>query len=146
MAREWNNIDVLRMEKFLLLVRRYLHSTFVVLQKVEWEKERVAEVLDVMVEVPLNVEDQRIPMGLRFHVIDIYVDELEKMGLLEDMGVSGVILDQLMAPLVKLREGSPTKTVRKKAGDALGDERIPGNEKPAHKEVDTGTEWAGFDD
>lgn len=146
MAREWNNIDVLRMEKFLLLVRRYLHSTFVVLQTASWEKEKVAEVLGMMVEIPFNVEDQRIPMGLRFHVIDIYVDELEKVGLLEDMGVSGVILDQLMAPLVKLREGSPTKTVRRKAGEALGDERIPGNEKAVVKEVDTGTEWAGFDD
>lgn len=104
------------------------------------------EVLAVMEEMPLNVSDQRIPMGLRFHVIDIYVDELEKMGLLEDMGVSGVILDQLMAPLVKLREGSPTKTIRIKAKDALGDERIPGNEIAAPKEVDTGSEWAGFDD
>ncbi|CAG8950283.1 hypothetical protein HYFRA_00006775 [Hymenoscyphus fraxineus] len=147
MAREWTNIDVLRMEKFLLLVRRYVGATLSVLKEGGWEKDRVQEVLDVYEEIPLSVGDVRVPMGLRFHVIDVWVDELERMGLLEDAGVDGKgrVLEQVMAPLVKLREGSPTKIVRRKAGDALADERIPGNERVVVRE-EGGSEWAGFDD
>ncbi|CAG8977738.1 hypothetical protein HYALB_00012173 [Hymenoscyphus albidus] len=145
MAREWTHIDVLRMEKFLLLVRRYVGSSLTVLKEGGWETERVQEVLDVYEEIPLSVGDVRVPMGLRFHVVDVWVDELERVGLLEDVGVTGMVLEQVMAPLVKLREGSPTKIMRRKADDALADERIPGNEKEVVKE-DGGSEWAGFDD
>lgn len=144
MGREWNNIDVLRMEKFLLVVRRYVNSTFSVLKDSKWKESRVKEVLAVMEEVPLNVEDMRIPMGLRFHVIDIWVDELEKVGVLEDTPENRQVQELVMAPILKLREGSPTRTVRAKAREALNDERIPGNEREELVEESNGSEWAGF--
>jgi ribosomal RNA-processing protein 1 len=139
-------IDVLRMEKFLLVVRRYIGSTFNVLKAGGWEKRRVEEVLGMMEETVLNVESMKIPMGLRFHVIDIWVDELEKVGVLEDTEEDRKVQDMMMAPILKLREGSPTKTMRTKARDALNDERIPGNERPEVVEEDTEGEWGGFKD
>lgn len=145
MQREWTNIDVLRMEKFLLLTRRYLGASFRVLKKGKWEEEKVAEMLSVLGELPLNVGDMRVPNGLRFHVIDIYVDELERAGALE----AGMVpLEDLLLPLRRLAKESPTKPVRTKAKEALEDERLPGNKKlEAEKESEEKEEvWGGIED
>lgn len=145
MQREWTNIDVLRMEKFLLLTRRYLGATFQVLQRGKWEEELVREHVELLEEIPCNVEDMRIPSGMRFHVIDIYIDELERVGALESD--EGRVLQTLLQPLRRLAEKSPTKPVRTKAKGALGDERLPGNSKANEedppKEDD---EWGGIED
>ncbi|CZS90385.1 related to RRP1 protein [Rhynchosporium graminicola] len=152
MLREWTNIDVLRMEKFLLLVRRYLGVTFRVMKESGWEEGLVKGHLEVLAEVPCNVEDQRIPNGLRFHVVDIYVDELEKVGLLKSVGDGGEegreeILDKVLEPLRVLAKGSPTKPVRIKAKEALEDGRLPGNEKAEGVEEEKEDDgWGGFED
>jgi ribosomal RNA-processing protein 1 len=117
MAREWTNIDVLRMEKFLLLTRRYLLATLRVAEKAKWEVKKTQPVLDLLAEFALNCEDMRIPNGMRYHVIDIYVDELEKVGVLgEDADEERVEL--LLQPLKAISVNSPTKTVRVKAKEA----------------------------
>ncbi|RDL42243.1 Uncharacterized protein BP5553_02222 [Venustampulla echinocandica] len=156
MQREWNLVDVLRMEKFLLLVRRYLCASFEVLKESGWDEGRIGEVLDVMAEVPLNVEDMRIPMGLRFHVIDIYVDELERAGALgnDEEEAKNVPLDVLLEPLRRLAAKSPTKTVRSKAKEALADERLPGNATKDELDGEDGekgdenedNEWGGIEE
>jgi ribosomal RNA-processing protein 1 len=53
-AREWNGVDVLRMDKFLLLVRGYLASIFRYLLARKWESGIVEQVMDLMKEVPLK--------------------------------------------------------------------------------------------
>jgi len=147
MQREWTNIDVLRMEKFLLLTRRYLGATFKLLKKGNWEEESIKKHVELLQEGPCNVDDMRIPNGMRFHVIDIYVDELEKVGALEQEDGKDAPLDLLLSPLRILAKDSPTKPVRRKAKEALDDERLPGNEKS--EEDDTPKEedgWGGIQD
>ena len=147
MQREWTNIDVLRMEKFLLLTRRYLGATFELLRKGNWDERSIKEHLELLQEGPCNVDDVRIPNGMRFHVIDIYVDELEKVGALAHTEEKDVPLEMLLAPLRILAKDSPTKPVRRKAKEALEDERLPGNEKlegdDSPKEEDG---WGGIQD
>lgn len=105
------------------------------------------------------VMDLRAPMGLRYHVVDIYVDELERVGALgkEEGDEEGEVvpLEKLLEPLRNLAKGSPTKMVRIKAKEALEDERLPGNEKktddtadiPSAQDMeDENDEWGGFDD
>jgi ribosomal RNA-processing protein 1 len=146
MQREWTNIDVLRMEKFLLLVRRYVGASFEVLKKRGWKMEEVEEMSAVWGEVPLNVGDNRVPNGIRFHVLDVWVDEAERVGVLEqEEGEerNGEVLEMLLDPMRKLAKESPTKAVRKKAKEVLSDERLPGNEKKLEEEKkDDG--WGGI--
>lgn len=144
MQREWTNIDVLRMEKFLLLTRRYLGATFKVLQGAGWEETLVRQHIELLEEIPCNMDDMRIPNGMRFHVIDIYIDELDRVGALEDE----MPLDALLQPLKNLAQKSPTKPVRTKAKEALADERLPGNEKVEAEEPAQGEDdqWDGIDD
>jgi len=105
------------------------------------------------------VLDLRAPMGLRYHVVDIYVDELERVGALEKEEGEGsredVPIEKLLEPLRNLAKGSPTKMVRIKSKEALEDGRLPGNEKKvddaediplAHDNEDDNDEWGGFDD
>jgi ribosomal RNA-processing protein 1 len=145
MQREWTNIDVLRMEKFLLLTRRYLGATFTLLQNGKWDKELVKQHMELLEEIPCNVENMKIPNGMRYHVIDIYVDELERAGALAEG--EDVPLELLLDPLRKLVKGSPTKSVRAKSKEALAVERLPGNQKTEEPvPLSNGTEWGGFDD
>ena len=145
MQREWTNIDVLRMEKFLLLTRRYLCATFKLMKEGEWEEGLVEEHLELLKEVPCNTEDMKVPNGMRYHVIDIYVDELERVGALEK-GREGVEVEKLLGPLRRLAKESPTKPVRNKSKEALADDRLPGNEKaevPEPEKMDG--EWGGIE-
>lgn len=145
MAREWTNIDVLRMEKFLLLVRRYVGAMFGLMETQAWESGVVRELLRVLGEVSLEAGDARLPNGLRYHVIDVYVDELERVGALKDGGEGGP-LEELLEPLRKLGKESPTKDVRRKCREALEDERLPGNEKVVEEREVVDGEWGGIED
>lgn len=145
MAREWTNIDVLRMEKFLLLTRRVIGATFAYLESKRWEGALVDEHLHLFEELPLNAMDAKLPNGMRYHVIDVYVDELERVGVLETE-LESVPLDTLLKPLRQLWKDSPTKAVRQKCKEVLADERLPGNEKPAEVKEVADDEWGGIED
>lgn len=97
MAREWTGIDVYRMEKFLLLVRRMVGASFKWMRAAEgWDARRVDAVLGLLEEWPFSVDDghlaagrltdvlmpKTVPSGLRIHLCDIWVDEAVKVGLL----------------------------------------------------------------
>ncbi|TQS37867.1 hypothetical protein Golomagni_01645 [Golovinomyces magnicellulatus] len=142
MQREWTNIDVLRMEKFLLLTRRYFGASLEILKKQNWNEDSVEQMRLLMVEIPCNTKDLKIPNGMRYHIIDIYVDELEKLGCLEEG--SEAPLERLLEPLRSLADNSLTKNVRLKAREALKDERLPGVQKESADEESD--EWAGLQD
>lgn len=102
--------------------------------------------MDLLAEVPCNVDEIRVPNGIRYHVIDIYVDELERVGVLEEGSESP--LESLLVPLRTLAKESPTKHVRVKSKDALEDERLPGNEKTEEEKTENDDEggWGGIED
>ncbi|KAI9834230.1 MAG: hypothetical protein M1819_003068 [Sarea resinae] len=149
MAREWNGIDVLRMDKFLLLVRTYLNASFRYLQRRGWADVKTIEAYTtILSSTPLNPTDGKIPNGLRYHVIDIYVDELDKV----DRPRSGDMpLERLLEPLRKLEKESATKAVRQRTRETLTDDRLADwtkeEEDPVEEdtEEDKNKEWGGFD-
>ena len=121
-AREWSGIDALRMDKYLYLVRCYVGKGFECVKKREWEDEELLEAyLEVLASVPLNVADLKIPNGVRYHVVDIYVDELEKVDRERNAPV-----EKILVPLRRLGEKSVTKAVRLRVQEALKDERLQG--------------------
>lgn len=147
MAREWTNIDVLRMEKFLLLTRRYLAAGFKVAERAGWKDSVVEGVLGCLEKIPLSTGEKglRVPMGMRYHVIDIYVDELEKIGALDAGSVAP--LEELLRPVSVLSKESPTKMVRVKAKEALEDPRLSGEGKmDVDAKEDSEVDWDASDD
>ena len=70
-AREWGHIEALRLDKFLFLIRQYVHTSFQLLSRNKWKKGLVEDWNKIMEEVPLECKDMKIPNGLRYHVLDV---------------------------------------------------------------------------
>ncbi|KAL1841174.1 hypothetical protein VTJ49DRAFT_7343 [Mycothermus thermophilus] len=197
MAREWTGIDVLRMEKFLLLVRRVVGAGFRWMRKdcgngkgngkngekkkerlSNWDASKVDEVMALLGEWPFNLEEeaeidqipgegkenkvlaQKIPVGMRIHVLDIWVDEAEKVGLLaEDDDEARQIVQRITDQIDALEEATRSPAVRVRSKESLADERLPVNRKvkegkgedkdgegEQEEDGEDGEDWGGFDD
>lgn len=152
-AREWTNIEALRLDKYLYLIRQYVNASFRYLSQNNWgNTEEIKTHGEIMAEFPLNAQDTKIPNGLRFHVLDVWVDELEKVD-----GEWGVekreVLEALCAPVEALAKEGRLKVVRNAAKETLGDERLRawrGLEAEGEKEdadmEDEEEEWGGIED
>ncbi|KAM4702393.1 ribosomal RNA processing protein 1 homolog B-like [Discoglossus pictus] len=80
LSREWNGIDRLRMDKFFTLSRFILRQSIELLKKENWEESLVGEFLSLLVQ---EVMQDTTPRGVQLHLIDIYLDELAKVGSAE---------------------------------------------------------------
>lgn len=204
MAREWTTgIDVLRMEKFLLLVRRTLASSFVWMQlreptrktartrkraadgsvagsTVRFDDNRVEQMLGLLADWPFRPDEESreeeeedalmpkiVPVGLKLHALDIWVDEAEKARILEESPgpeagdrtkakekgepktCSGEDVLQRLSDLVEaLHSKTLSPAVRKRSKESLLDERLPRNQQQDNHEESGGgddDEWAGLD-
>lgn len=149
MSREWGAIDSLRMDKYLYLLRCYVAKGFEVCSKSKsWtkvfgEKDKVWEQYVEMLAAdggPLSARDMKVPVGVRLHVLDIWVDELEKID-----GEHKVDVTKVMAPVKLLGEKTLTKSVRVRAEEAVEDDRILGWNGEVVKEiVDDEADDGGF--
>lgn len=111
---------------------------------------RIAEVGVVLIQGPLSPRSIKVPNGLRYHLIDIYLDELEKLEPVDSEDSASIPIDLLVQPYEQLVEKSPTKVVRTRSRDMLQDERLEkwgytqankSEEEVAHE----GEAWAGLD-
>ncbi|KFQ12508.1 Ribosomal RNA processing protein 1 B, partial [Leptosomus discolor] len=82
MNREWNGIDNLRLDKYYMLMRRILRQSFEVLKRNEWDESLIDLFLPLLVKEIMD-PDSHAPMGIKLHFIDIYLDELAKVGAKE---------------------------------------------------------------
>ncbi|KAB8238934.1 hypothetical protein ETB97_007598 [Aspergillus alliaceus] len=96
------------------------------------------------------------PDGLRYHIMDIWIDELEKVLEFEEGAdgerkpKAGVPIDLILRPIEKLRAESPYKPVRTRAQEALDDERLiewgfRTQKVAADSDDESDEEWGGFD-
>lgn len=187
MSREWTGIDVLRMEKFLLLVRRVVGAGFRFMKKgsgnkatgkkeeegAVWAADKVDDMLALLGEWPFALDNdarvdpakeeddddqiiQAIPVGLRLHVLDIWVDEAEKAGLLkEDDEEAKTIIQRISEQVDTLEQKTTRPAVRIRSKESLADDRLPANKKaPTGEQEDEDMEegpgdngsWDGFED
>lgn len=79
MAREWEGLDRYRLDKFYLLLRRYFAATLRRLKAQNWDEDWVDDFLKLMEHIPLNLDETKVPNGIRFHIFDIFLDEFERV-------------------------------------------------------------------
>lgn len=148
MCQQWDRIDVLRLDKYLLLVRRFVGAgmRWAVKEKVidEWVKSVQDEGL-----APLEVKEKKVPTGLRLHVLDVWVDEIEKLELVED---EEKVREMLLGPVETLAKDGFMKAWRNRAKETLADDRVkewrgePVGERKSTEDGDDGEseeEWGG---
>ncbi|KAL8800438.1 MAG: hypothetical protein Q9182_005191 [Xanthomendoza sp. 2 TL-2023] len=126
---EYTSIPQLRLDKYLLLIRCYISSTFQYLASHDWDKGLIREWRSLMEGdgepglAPLSPGNGKVPDGVRYHVLDVWVDEVCKV--VEGNGkVGGEVRGQLMGPVRRLEKEGRTKVVKSRARDVLADERL----------------------
>jgi ribosomal RNA-processing protein 1 len=132
------------MDKFLYLVREYVLAGWRLCARDEWrDAQGLAGVCAVLEEVPLNPDDPKVPDGLRYHVIDVYVDELERA---DEKREGAMPIEVVLGPLRRLGKESLNKVVRAKVGEALRDERLRDWLESGAEGSDDDEEWNGIED
>ncbi|XP_025028759.1 ribosomal RNA processing protein 1 homolog B isoform X2 [Python bivittatus] len=82
MNREWNGLDQLRLDKFYMLIRMMLRQSFEVLKRNEWNESLIEPFLNMLMTEVMH-PDSHAPIGIKLHFIDIYLEELAKVGAKE---------------------------------------------------------------
>ncbi|NXX59633.1 RRP1B protein, partial [Scopus umbretta] len=82
MNREWLGIDNLRLDKYYMLMRMILRQSFEVLKRNEWDESLIELFLPLLMKVVMD-PGSNAPTGIKLHFIDIYLDELAKVGAKE---------------------------------------------------------------
>jgi len=73
MYREWMGLDHLRLDKYMSLIRHMIHEALVLLPTADWSDEAVEAVAGLLRDPVLSSH----PNGIRYHVIDVLLDEVE---------------------------------------------------------------------
>ncbi|KAG0144574.1 hypothetical protein CROQUDRAFT_659750 [Cronartium quercuum f. sp. fusiforme G11] len=76
--REWHGLDRHRIDKYLLLLRRYTERGLRLLQRVNWHPSAIAEWAQILEETVLNVSDVQTPMSLAYHFCDVFLEEVNR--------------------------------------------------------------------
>ncbi|WVQ78924.1 hypothetical protein IAT38_001016 [Cryptococcus sp. DSM 104549] len=121
-VREWAGIDRLRMDKYYLLIRRYVNATFRLLAREGWEKSAVERVNQVLVKNggAMTWEDRRVPTSIATHLGDIYLEELDKaLGMPEVDSQPACPLTTVLLPHTLLLTRTTTPTVHTRLMDAV---------------------------
>lgn len=141
------------MDKFLYLIRLYLRASLQQVANDNYHESAIAEYNRLISSVPLSPVDPKVPDGLRYHVLDIYVDELDAVGVLAKR--ESIPFDSLLEPVNNIIKNTKNKTVRKRAKETLADERIVGtvtegdetsNDAVAMETDRQDEEWNGVED
>lgn len=153
LAREWGHIEALRLDKYLYLIRQYVQASFAFLSKNNWKKSLLEQWNEVVEEVPLESQDMKIPNGLRYHVLDVWVDEMERVeGSEWEKEEKQEVLEKLLEPIEKLAIDGKLKALRNAAKECLADDRLKkwrGQEDEVMnepEEEDDEAEWGGIVD
>jgi ribosomal RNA-processing protein 1 len=151
MAREWTSIDAHRMDKYLLFVRFVVRRVFAGIVQDATNKEDTEGKEDEVVQkrqiallenFPLSPRERKVPDGLRYHILDIYVDELERAVALgedggneeekeeEEQGEEEISeetrtrVEKLLVLVETVAKEGLSKGVRVRAKEVLADERV----------------------
>lgn len=82
LVAEWSGLDKHRIDKFYLLVRRFVASGFKLLAQEQWHPSAVRKFQTILGKFDggvLSTNNPKVPDSLTYHLSDIYLDELEKV-------------------------------------------------------------------
>ncbi|GAV90324.1 Nop52 domain-containing protein [Cephalotus follicularis] len=107
MRREWSGIDSLRLDKFYLLIRRFLHFFFLSLKNIaSWDLDIVSRFMGVLVEGTFFANDKFQGNGVNYHVASVFVEELRPF-----LPLRKEIVEVLFRPFVSVMGLVPDKVL-----------------------------------
>ncbi|WOK92106.1 hypothetical protein Cni_G00797 [Canna indica] len=138
--REWGGIDFLRLDKFYLLVRKFLRHAFLLLKKCSWDPKVAAQLIGILSEKSLLATDKCPANGVNYHIAEVFLDELK-----EFLPVAVETLDLMLKPFILVLEKSSDKVLVNKIKLNVFDRLIQNGKKllnieKAGNEVELGSE------
>ncbi|KAJ7751319.1 nucleolar protein,Nop52-domain-containing protein [Mycena maculata] len=121
-VREWSGIDRLRLDKYYMLVRRFVNATFRLLGRSKWDKsacETCNDILTLSLNTLFSPADIRVPTSLAYHLADIFVEELEKALTTASEPMPPAPLSTLLSPFFTLAARTPTSATYKRIQSEL---------------------------
>ncbi|GAA5821175.1 hypothetical protein JCM10212_002576 [Sporobolomyces blumeae] len=99
-CREWPQLDRLRIDKFYMLIRRFVNAALRLLEREEWDLHAIELYNEVLTSPggPLHVESPKTPHSLTFHVADVFLDELERVASSSESSSPSIPLVALLRP------------------------------------------------
>ncbi|KAI7887353.1 hypothetical protein K492DRAFT_105138, partial [Lichtheimia hyalospora FSU 10163] len=118
---QWYGIDRIRLDKYYMLLRRMVFFAFLYLANQDWDQDMTEAYMTMLLEGPLHPTDRSKPDSIRYHIFDIYFEELDKVLELQREQGEEIHLDNdaIKRPLVVSSKDAINKVTRKKAKEAL---------------------------
>eukprot|EP00579_Thalassiosira_antarctica_P001364 CAMPEP_0201872820 /NCGR_PEP_ID=MMETSP0902-20130614/5448_1 /ASSEMBLY_ACC=CAM_ASM_000551 /TAXON_ID=420261 /ORGANISM="Thalassiosira antarctica, Strain CCMP982" /LENGTH=760 /DNA_ID=CAMNT_0048399217 /DNA_START=68 /DNA_END=2350 /DNA_ORIENTATION=- len=115
--REWGNVDKHRVDKFYTAVRFMVSEAYKYMSKRHWNLGIVRLFNDVLYEEGLSAETPGLTNGLRYHLIDICVDELAKVNKDAELQLTEATVLDCLEPFFALAQKAVDKNVQKRVMD-----------------------------
>eukprot|EP00088_Acartia_fossae_P035340 TRINITY_DN363_c0_g2_i11.p1 TRINITY_DN363_c0_g2~~TRINITY_DN363_c0_g2_i11.p1 ORF type:complete len:871 (-),score=354.25 TRINITY_DN363_c0_g2_i11:199-2757(-) len=80
MGREWFGIDRWRMDKFMMMVRRFIRQVFKFHKRKNWDEKLTENMSTIFEENLLLCSQSKTSLGLQMHISDLFLEELAKIG------------------------------------------------------------------
>ncbi|KAH0655217.1 ribosomal RNA processing protein 1 homolog [Solanum tuberosum] len=77
LRREWNGIDHLRLDKFYLLIRKFLRSVFELMRKYDWNLEIMGKCTEILENNAFLATDKLLGHGVNYHIASVFLDEIK---------------------------------------------------------------------
>lgn len=126
MRREWFGIDRLRLDKYLLLIRKFISQALACLQKATWNSQLLGRYTDFLQQEVLLPADHVSAAGLAFHVGDLLVSELRSVtgGTPLPAAALATLLAPFAVALQKAADQAALVRTREGVWDALMDDLL----------------------
>ena len=66
---------------FLQLIRKFFKRSLILLQSHDWKEGYIQRLVNILSGHVLNSTVEDVPTGIKLHIADIYLHELEKVGI-----------------------------------------------------------------
>lgn len=107
LRREWSGIDVLRLDKFYLLIRRFVNCSFQLLKKNSWDIELSRLVMTIYEEKSLLANEKKfLGNGVNYHIVSVFLEEIKSY-----LPLSGEIYEILFKPLLRVASSCQDKVL-----------------------------------
>ncbi|GIM10240.1 hypothetical protein Vretimale_13972 [Volvox reticuliferus] len=118
MRREWFGIDRLRMDKFLMLIRKFIHHMLVRLKASKWHADLVQRYAGYLHHHVVLPGDNVLAAGLAYHCGDVLLDELR--GVADGKSIPASALSSLLEPFTAVLQNGEQAALQR-IGEGLFD-------------------------
>jgi hypothetical protein len=98
--REWGKMDKYRVDKFYTLIRLYVHEVYLYMARRHWNIGIIRLFNDTIFDEVLN----KVPNGLRYHLIDLSLEELAKVNAKAPMPLTEATFLDVMEPFFAMAQ------------------------------------------